>query len=107
MTASSLPIPKKFSPWTINLIVSATVTTLLFFIDEGYYNFNWTKNLWNWLFCGVYVAFILLGQTIAGQYILKRYKSDSKSILASFIGIPLGLAILFTIGFSIKYIFSL
>jgi len=106
MTASALTIPKRLSPFLVHLVVSVVLTTFLFWLDEGYYNFNWTKNLWNWLFFVIYASAMFIGQTITDKYFLKKFKDDSKQVLVGFIGIPLGLAILFTIGFSLKYFFS-
>jgi hypothetical protein len=106
MTTSPLTIPNKFSSAAINLIVAVVLTTFLCFIDEGYYNFNWTKQLWNWVFFVIYVASMLLGQAITQKLILKKYTGKSKTLLTSLIGIPLGLAMLFAIGFSLKSFLS-
>lgn len=107
MTTSTLNPSKRLSPVVINLTVSVLLTTFLFYIDEGYYNFNWTRNIGNWIMFVVYAGSMFLGQTLTEKFILKKYTGNSKSILTSLIGIPLGVLILFAFGFSIKYLFSL
>jgi len=102
MTTTTLTIPKKPSSLLINIIVSLVLTTFLLFIDEGFYNFNWTTRLWNWVFFVIYVVSMLLGQTVTEKFILKKYNGKNKTILTSLIGIPLGLALLFIIGYSFK-----
>jgi hypothetical protein len=106
MTASPLSVQGKFISWRLHLIVAIVVTTFLFFIDEGYYNFNWTKTLSNWFFFLAYTFFIFLGQTITYRYILKRFKGESKGVLTSLIGVPLGLFTLIAILFSMATLFA-
>lgn len=107
MAVSTLNPSKRLSPTVINLTVSVLLTTFLFYIDEGYNNFNWTRNLGNWIMFVAYAGSMFLGQTITDKLILKKYTGTSKPILTSVIGIPLGVLILFAIGFSIKFSFSL
>jgi hypothetical protein len=102
METNTLTIPKKPSLFLINLLVAFVVTTILFFIDDGYYNFNWTLHLLNWVFFVIYIVSIFLGQTLTEKFILKKYSGKNKTILTSLIGVPLGIALLFIIYYSIK-----
>lgn len=40
------------------LAIAVVTTTFLFYIDEGNYNFGWTRNIGNWLVFLVYVGVI-------------------------------------------------
>ncbi|NBV12910.1 MAG: hypothetical protein EBS07_02455 [Sphingobacteriia bacterium] len=102
MQTNTLTIPRKPSLFLINLLLAFVVTTLLFFIDDGYYNFNWTLHLSNRVFFVIYIIRIFLGQTLTEKFILKKYNGKNKTILTSLIGVPLGIALLFIIYYSIK-----
>jgi hypothetical protein len=40
-------------------LVNATIVTLfLFYIDEGYYNFNWMTSVGNWFVFFIYLTFL-------------------------------------------------
>jgi len=104
MESNTLTISKTSNSFLINCIVALVVTTILFFIDDGYYNFNfnWTLHLLNWVFFVIYIVSIFLGQTLTEKFILKKYSGKNKTILTSLIGVPLGIALLFIIYYSIK-----
>jgi uncharacterized protein YqgC (DUF456 family) len=102
MESNTLTISKTSNLFLINCIVALVVTTILFFIDDGYYNFNWTLHQSNWVFFGIYIISIFLGQTLTEKFILKKYSGKNKTILTSLIGVPLGIALLFIIYYSIK-----
>jgi hypothetical protein len=70
------------------------VTMFLFFIDEGYYNFNWMMNIGNWIAFLIYVTGLLTGQFLSNSLILRKYKGEKKTLLTSIIGIPLGTAMI-------------
>lgn len=48
-------ISKKYLIVLLNAIV---ITLFLFYIDEGYYNFNWMKEKGAWLIFSIYVMLI-------------------------------------------------
>ena len=102
MESNTLTISKTSNSFLINCIVALVVTTILFFIDDGYYNFNWTLHLSNWVFFVIYMVSIFLAQTLTEKFILKKYSGKNKTILTSLIGVPLGIALLFIIYYSIK-----
>jgi hypothetical protein len=78
METNTLTIPKKPSLFLINLLIAFVVTTILFFIDDGYYNFNWTLHLSNWVFFVIYIVSIFLGQTLTEKFILKNTAGKTK-----------------------------
>jgi hypothetical protein len=78
METNTLTIPKKPSLFLINLLIAFVVTTILFFIDDGYYNFNWTLHLLNWVFFVIYIVSIFLGQTLTEKFILKNTAGKTK-----------------------------
>ncbi len=83
-------------------LLSMAFTFVLFYIDEGYYNFNWTKQLWNWVFFCIYTLFMFLGQLFVQYSLQKREKMVVKKWLVFLIGAPLGLMVLFVLGYSLK-----
>lgn len=55
----------------ISGLCAISITFILFFVDEGYYNFQWMQNIGNWVVFVVYVAAI--GSIYAaGTYLLER-----------------------------------
>lgn len=47
---------------TILLFASAVfITLMLFFIDEGFYHFEWMHSIGNWIIFSIYLAVIFLG----------------------------------------------
>lgn len=53
----------------IFLIISAVLTLYLFYIDEGYFSFQWMKSFGNWIIYIVYVAIIFLIQFGIGSLV--------------------------------------
>jgi hypothetical protein len=43
---------------------SILLTLFFFFIDEGYYNFKWMSDIFNWFLFLIYFAILLFGQFI-------------------------------------------
>lgn len=81
----------------ISSLNSILVILFLFYIDEGYYNFNWMQHLGNWIAFGFYLIAFSTGQLLCHQLILARYKGSNKITLTSVIGIPLGFGIIVTL----------
>lgn len=92
MNAEVLSAPKK-SPLKSILISNITVVLLLFFIDEGAFNFRWMSQPGNWFAFFIYFSGIFLCQYFVYAVILRKYKGKEKNLYTSLIGIPLGLIV--------------
>lgn len=90
---------EKKSNLTILMISSFLITTFLFFIDEGNYNFDWSLDLFSWIVFFIYLVPILLFQVLISNLISKRVSKTLNSFLSvvigSFIGISFVVGIIF------------
>lgn len=55
----------------INLALAASLTLFLFYIDEGYYNFEWMLNAGSWVIYFIYVV-VLFGLFSLVTFSFKR-----------------------------------
>jgi hypothetical protein len=94
---TSLPL----NPTLINMLSAFALIAFLFFIDEGHYNFQWTKDGWVWLLFFVYSGAAMAGQIITADLILNNYRGKRKTLYTNLIGLPLGLIGLLLLGFII------
>lgn len=97
---SSITTVEKKKHTTIYLVMAALVTGFLFFIDEGYYSFQWMLDWGSWIIFLVYALSLHMSQYLTHVCIPGRYSLKHKRILACILGIPLGLSVLW-LGFSI------
>ena len=74
---------------------SVVFTMFLFFIDEGYYNFNWMQDPGNWAVFPFYAIPILLFGLFIHYVVLMKYKGSAKIALSLFLGSIAG--IIFTV----------
>ena len=65
---------------------SVLVALFLFFIDEGYYNFNWMLDIGNWIVFVVYVLMISFSSLVFHEIILRKYKGRRKGVLSVVLG---------------------
>lgn len=86
------------------MLIAFLFTNFLFFLDEGYFNFNWTFKGWNWVFFLIYFIFIVLGQQFAEITLLRKYNGSEKTFLSILLGVVVGLASVYSIGFTFKAI---
>ena len=73
---------------------SVLVTMWLFYIDEGYYDFRWMREAYNWIWFMVYVGGIWGVQMLAGKFLFKRYTTWEQVILNIVLGIPAGVILI-------------
>jgi len=78
----------------IILLVSLGVTLLLFFVDEGYYDFRWMKDPRNWLAFLIYTTALTAGQVVVHEIVLRKYFGVYKPILTHVGGVVLGMIVL-------------
>ena len=83
----------------IHLLFSLAATTLIFCIDEGYYDFRWTLKAGNWVAFMIYGSFFFLIQKAVQFILLKNMKGIFGIVLSGFLGslfLVLTLMILFS-----------
>lgn len=89
---------KKESADVLFIFLSAMmITFMLFYIDEGAYNFKWMRDAGNWIPFVLYTSGMIGGQVFIHQLFLKKQSGKHKLVFTALLGIPLG--ILFTIAF--------
>jgi hypothetical protein len=77
-----------------HFLLTATLFTLfLFYIDEGYYSFQWMSSLSNWATFFVYIGMLYSTQGILFQLFRRLLKKPK--LLSVIFGLSLGLWLLF------------
>jgi hypothetical protein len=77
---------------------SMILTLLLFFIDEGYYNFKWMTDIFNWLLFLIYFFFFLFCQVITYNLLPQKIIGVDKITFSVLLGIGIGLTFLILYG---------
>lgn len=80
---------QSFSP--VVFISPLLVVMLLFFIDEGYYDFRWMRQSANWLVFIVYYSGFLVTHYFAFRFFKNKYSGAELRWLVCGVGIPSGL----------------
>jgi hypothetical protein len=76
-------------------VAALLVTTWLFYIDEGYYDFRWmTNDLRNWLWFLVYAGGIWGIQLLAGRFLFRKYAEWEKMVLNLVLGVPIAVVLI-------------
>ena len=94
MTAHSDTKRSTISHLAVLFATSVLITLLLFYIDEGYYNFNWMTHIGNWFPFIIYVSVIFSGQLLFSILILKNYHGFGKTLLSVIGGTTIGILLL-------------
>lgn len=89
MNATTQITPK--TNLTIPATVSFLITTFLFYIDEGYYNFKWVLDPGNLFVFVIYFSGLLFGQLFVSVIILRKLFGTTKHVINGLVGIPLGI----------------
>lgn len=78
-------------------LLAISVTLFLFYIDEGYYNFNWMRQAWHWAIFFMYAAFLFIGEMIILFLFFRKPTTGWATFTKYFLGLAagLGLALLF------------
>jgi hypothetical protein len=72
---------------------SVLITFLLFFVDEGYYDFRWMTNIGSWIPFIVYLTAIFSGQWLFSALLLKKYRGPGKLLLSILGGATIGILV--------------
>ena len=87
----------------IPLISSILVTLFLFFIDEGLYSFQWTKDLGTWIAFGIYAGAMFVGQLLIASILFRKFEHQKRAWLSLLIGMPLTLTLVLALFYSRLY----
>ena len=90
---------KNFSGSYLFLIISVVASLFLFYIDEGYYNFQWMKSWGNWIVFMIYAGIIFVVQQLFAFIFRKVFKVNNRNYLIAAIGVPVAISVLVTIIF--------
>ena len=90
---------KNFSSSYLFLIISVVASLFLFYIDEGYYNFQWMKSWGNWIVFMIYAVIIFLVQQLFALIFSEVFKVNNRNYLIAAIGVPVAISVLVTIIF--------
>ncbi len=81
--------------WVL-LLSAILITALLFFIDEGYYNFDWILSAGAWLVFIMYVIPIFAIQLALNFWVFKKIKGLKRMGLSLVFGTIVGLIFIIT-----------
>ena len=90
---------KNFSSSYLFLIISVVASLFLFYIDEGFYNFQWMKSWGNWIVFMIYAGIIFVVQQLFALIFSEVFKVNNRNYLIAAIGVPVAISVLVTIIF--------
>ena len=76
-------------------LITFLILQFLFFIDEGFYNFQWMNSWMNWIVFSIYFS-ILLGIQVLMYLCAQLFGMKRNLMMISTLGIGLGLILLFS-----------
>jgi hypothetical protein len=82
---------EKHDDFVSPLISAMLIVMFLFFIDEGYYNFNWMAQWGNWIAFGMYMIIFFPLLWLVAHFLLRSVDGWKKIMFMAGIGIPLTL----------------
>jgi hypothetical protein len=78
-------------------ITSLLIVMFLFYIDEGYYDFRWMKDIGNWIAFFVYFIFTFTIMWVVSYFLLGRLTGWVRWATVMLTGFSLTLLIIFTL----------
>jgi hypothetical protein len=75
---------------TIHAAAAILIVSLLFWMDEGYYDFRWMRDPGNWLVFLLYCGGFALGEYFLSKVLPQNIKGMVRTLLVIVIGIPVG-----------------
>lgn len=90
MTAFFYKASEETTERTAFALWAVMVTLFLFFIDEGYYSFEWMLSLGNWFAFVVYASAIFGGQWLLARLVFPKHYGSVKTALCLIPGSVLG-----------------
>ena len=75
-------------------LYAATLNTcflavLLIYLDEGFTNFEWTREVWNWFILLGYVILIFPTQYLMSKYMFNAFSGTKKILVVTLFGFPM------------------
>jgi len=83
----------------ISLLMAVMLTFFLFFIDEGYYNFDWMNRGANWIGFAIYSIVLFVGQIVIKLLLFKNNNSWLSYSLIVLLGVLISLFVVFRLVF--------
>lgn len=80
---------QKMQHLSIPFFSAVLITMILFFIDEGYYDFRWMLSWGNWIVFGIYIILLFPVQWLISRFLFVNFIGWKKALLMFFVGIPL------------------
>lgn len=97
MNTLDMDTPRPISQWSFPLLSAFLVSLVMFFLDEGEYNFRWMTSWGNWFVFSVYVLVLFAAQALILKFMSGTELGRTAARFISLAGIPIGLAILFAV----------
>lgn len=94
MTPANVRTPLASRDLLIPLISSLIITLILFYMDEGYYNFKWMLSWGNWIPFVIYVAIFFAVQLFLNWLIFHRLLGWNNGFALSMLSLVAGLIFL-------------
>ncbi len=69
-------------------LAATIVVMILFFIDEGYYNFNWMADAGNWFVFGLYMMVFFPIQWVIAHFVFGRFTGWRKVLAMVALSVP-------------------
>lgn len=85
--------------WVAPFISTILIVMTLFFIDEGYYDFRWMKDIGNWVVFGLYVIVIFPIQYVLAYLFFRKGGNWKGLFLYELIIVPACLLVIFWLVF--------
>lgn len=83
----------------LHLISAVVITLVLFFIDEGAYDFNWALDAGNWFVFVIYAGLIYAAQALVSCLVARYIKGPIRTVVSLLVGTALALLLLFYVLF--------
>jgi hypothetical protein len=86
-------------PLLMYLITTIIITMSLFYVDEGFYSFDWMTNPGNWFVFIIYATSIFAGQLLIYLLMVRVFKIRQNNLAIILLGASLAVLFLVTIVF--------
>jgi len=103
MNPTAVKVKSPYQNLWIPVSIAFIIVQILFFIDEGYYDFRWMKSFGNWIVFVMYFGFLLVGQLLIKLLFFR--KKAGFGFLTISLGILMGVGLAFFV-FSLGAVLS-